>query len=740
MSILSFNMDVQFGKVSETISVFYPNEGSNFEKELPSSIEQITNTRIPPSRLLIICPSTVKDRIKAAYDAKTEDISQRLRSTSHVAIAPYDDRGHLVENDVVFIRHNEEAWNITDTFLVNAAKEGISYILNSTNTILEAPSGYQFRKPSGREEDIFVRTGNMLREVGSISVFTHLLLQKLSNQTKILYIDSSTILSFAIGLQCAIRAFSNDESKREIPSIENILSYEKDPQFRLSFDEYLIIISASTSGGLAKELVEKHGADRSKIVHLLGAGKQDADVEFKSSCLYFHERKMVSRASILPKRNISIGSEEFIVSHGDPIPVRITKKNHIDNRDAKRYKDPFYQKNLYIERAGTAEGYGPYSLFSVRNGEINDNSIIGKWIQNELVHSIPASVRAVVYLDNRGDNKESELLGKKIKDTLSQKCSVANIPLISSSKLEKLKEIPIDLGSSVVVVASEDPGLEGFVQVSTSLRSYQRLYRYYVICHAFPESNMAYKRMVKDLQMRPGERRKYGWSEFSVTAIGENSLHQSLLNDYGNILTKEDLCNPSLRNELDGQLYKALEHFLLAKDEKCLNSDLYFPQLDGRTLELREGSVFFTGDYSHISQAVVYLVVAAALQRARESENTEAGQCFDDNPFVRSVIDPSMFSRFSDGVLQAALLRALSSSELDFSDSELLSRQFGTITTSVLKNCDNRAGEAALEFLAAVASRKVSLRERDRASIVKVVREHPALKALWDVFTKEGPM
>ena len=72
---------------------------------------------------------------------------------------------------------------------------------------------------------------------------------------------------------------------RSLPAlaIENTHSYEISDDFRIPNEEnYLVLISASTSGGLAKKLVEHHQADPSRIVHLIGIGPPNA--EFNKSC------------------------------------------------------------------------------------------------------------------------------------------------------------------------------------------------------------------------------------------------------------------------------------------------------------------------------------------------------------------------------------------------------------------------------------------------------------------------
>ena len=132
-------------------------------------------------------------------------------------------------------------------------------------------------------------------------------------------------------------------------------------------------------------------------------------------------------------------------------------------------------------------------------------------------------------------------------------------------------------------------------------------------------------------------------------------------------------------------------------------------------------------------------MVAAAMQAALEfgasSGQTSASPTrgFDDNPFVRSVLDPRMFARFSDGILQASLLRAARPSELDYSASYDLSRQFVSVCYSILVSHNEDVGDAALEFVHALATEKVSLRSPDRDCLRQKISSLPVLDSFWNL-------
>ena len=719
--------------ISEQLLVIYPNDHNNFEEELFFIINEVTNTRLPPSRILIICRFGLRYKLENAYQTIISHVEDRLRNTTNVCIAPYGDDGFLNKETLVHLRSTGETWEISDDLLRDAGKCGMQYLVENTNTILEAPPGYKFTKPSSDEETFFIRAGNMLSRQDAIAVTNHLLLRRLSHNVKTIYIDSFTILSFAMGLQGLLGLLTyNGESSRPTPSITNFRSYAKEERLLFPDEEdYIIIISASTSGNLAKDLVNTHGANKQKIVHLLGASQFNVDEDFRNSCLYFHVLKEREIPTKLTTDTIDIVSDEFAVSHGRPRPVNIGKV-HIDLRQARLYADTFYQTNLRITKAGTNKGYGPYSVFEIMSDTDLGSAALSEWLHETLIHELPASADFVISMPD----PRSRLLTEKVVALLCSVRSTDSITTVSVNDLDS-NDIPNQEGTAAIIVASEDPNLEGLTKASTSLRKCPRVHRHYVVLHAFPETEQRYDRMVRDLTTTSRNVR-YGWSQFITTAVGRTALHESVLTDYGMNLRPEDFEQHVA--ELGADLYSALQNRSISiSQDTRLPRNIFFPRWDGSSLVLRPDSIFFEGEYGSVSQENAYLAVAAALQRARERRRlvprSRPEECFDENPFVRSVISPVMFSRYSDGILQAALLRALAPKELDYSGDDELSCQFAEIVKSVIIQYRSVTGEAAVEFIAALASKKISLRAEEKSAIEETIQAFDTLRALWTIFS-----
>ncbi|MDE0420767.1 MAG: hypothetical protein OXK76_07755 [Gammaproteobacteria bacterium] len=726
----SFELVKALDAVPVTVQVVFAGHGDGDERLASTGLGELVegyNRRVPPSRLLFVCPFGVEGALAKAYGDRREDLEGRLASASHVVIAPYDNVGKLVAESVTHLKCAGSPWAICDGLVESLAQEAVSAIFDDAKTILHAPHGYAFRKLSNREEDIFVRAGNMLRDPKCLAVFGYLLLRRMPPKCSLVYIDSFTILSFALGIQSLVDYFRRLDSDLPALAIENFHSYEITPEFRIPNEaDYFVLISASTSGGLARKLVEEKQADAGRIVHLLGVGSGDSP--FRDSCVYFRERGAQARmGGSSGQRNalIEIGTEEFLVAQGPPTAVALTRE-HVNRKGSNELHKSFYRDALKFHAPGVG---GAYSTFSMA-ADATDATCppIRRWVGQRLVHELPASVRMVVHVED----PMSACLAGWLVDALP-----TEVPTKSASDLAEMDRSSI-AGGAVVVVAYGDPGLERVREVNIALRSVDPVHRHYVVGYAFPPSRGEHRRLKLDLRMGPSGP-QYGWSEYLILPVGAAPIHESLIPEYAG-LSDEGIA--TLREQLGEDLAEELS----ARNARSSIPDngLFLPRTDGEPLRLRHGSVFFAEEPDgQVSQVAVYAMVSAAVQAAREPHDLggrDSGSSrprFDDNPFVRTVLDPSMFARFNDGILQACLLRATQRSELDYTGSDDLSRQFASVCQPVLGSHGSDVGDAALEFVFAIMKGKVSLRAPDAERLRQEIDSSPALKAFGQLVKHE---
>ena len=108
--------------------------------------------------------------------------------------------------------------------------------------------------------------------------------------------------------------------------------------------------------------------------------------------------------------------------------------------------------------------------------------------------------------------------------------------------------------------------------------------------------------------------------------------------------------------------------------------------------------------------------MSAMLHKLRLAE--PHGRRLVSNEHQRTLLHPSTFSLFSDGVPQASLLRACLPSELDYEIKPTVEAEVMGLLQDIFSNAHEAGGEAATEFLFALALKRMRL---SPAGLVKVM-------------------
>lgn len=735
MSFHSFWLDRKWTDREETTAVFYHFRNGPFAGDLNETIDRHFNRRLPPSRLLIVAPLYAAAKIESAWKELDEISISRLGSTTHVALAVYGCNG-VLEQTVRLKGADSGNWPPDDDELLKIAKEGVGQLVKESKTILHAPEGYHFRKPSDHLNTTFVRAGNMFKEPASLALIHHLLRREVPVGTKHFYVDSVTILPVALHFREECAHFKNHcgaESNvcsaiYDEPTISNFHSYAIDPNLRFAgHHDYFVLISATSSGSLRESLASNHGAALDRICHLLAISPKK---ELEKCSLYYGKQDDLSKIPPQSLKQISIPSEEFVASHGEARAVKISKA-HVSAKDKANLAHSDLQTHLEL-RLGAKYHTGA-SPFGLTAGTVGFTDKFKSWLDDELALSIPNNVSHVI----SGDGARSHALGDYAAVALRGRLSivVGHMPLERLLNGEKLSDVG---RGTILVVCDEESSGDQLLAASRVLREYKDANRHYLVGWSFPETRVLHSRVISNICLSPREDRKYGWSNFHATPIGHVGLHSSW-KDEADLLTKYSVAaftapNPALKD--------ALFHRVKNFNQAQLRDDqLFLPRCDGVPLELQHNSIFL--DAAKLSQIAVYLAVAGALQRAREGRNgtvvLAADECFDSNPFIDTILDPDMFSRFNDGVFQAAFLRASAADELNYSRSPAFSRHMAGIIKSAFVNRRGTNGEAALEFIFALTSKRLRLEQVDRDALDRFIEADAELKAIWQLFQNDQP-
>ena len=108
----------------------------------------------------------------------------------------------------------------------------------------------------------------------------------------------------------------------------------------------------------------------------------------------------------------------------------------------------------------------------------------------------------------------------------------------------------------------------------------------------------------------------------------------------------------------------------------------------------------------------MFTTICVLLEHLR-SDAAKPGQHLINDVQTQTVLDPETFSRYNDGVIQAAFLRAARPVELNYQTTPAKSRLMLDLVVQMIRYRERQQGEALAEFLLAVASGRVRLVQQD---------------------------
>lgn len=149
---------------------------------------------------------------------------------------------------------------------------------------------------------------------------------------------------------------------------------------------------------------------------------------------------------------------------------------------------------------------------------------------------------------------------------------------------------------------------------------------------------------------------------------------------------------------------------LRASASMGLEENLFWVGPGGQKLALRHDFTLAPTQKS-VSQADIFCVISSFLHQLRGATAGKRRLIY--TPFARSVIAPSVFTKYNDGVLQAAILRAARGHELHYANSpDKASGDMLSILTTEVDEIGTGRGEALMEFVLAIIAGKLTLDQK----------------------------
>lgn len=627
--------------------------------------------------------------------------------------------------------------------------------------MMEPGPGFYYRKPSRKAVNRFLRTGNILIDSDELKFLCFWLVGFLRHEIKTIWVDSSTILSIGYAITNAAKEWLGlTGSDIKIKSFESYRSFSSVPAYN---GDSLVIISASSGGAMAADcVIEKHYPEDRVITlfYLPVQGKPGiarlfgsivCDLEVSTSNPDGFEAALISSVdqNIFPSshRPIHIAPEGFLPD-GLKVETLTISTTHIPDWYKDLAPELLGNRAVSINRVDDCQGLtggkprrlsvafelsGVWKNFTQQQNVTPLHGRLSRYLKTR----IPSTLKLIIHA---GD-KQSLALANCVNSWLASN-SIGKVKCISISDYASSPatySVSEDCADYTLVVGSSLVDLHPLINASQLLRDTQRN-------HA-----MAY---LVGLQVgRNKQKCNFDKANLKFCNSGADYDVDMLATYYGNWL---DFESSPWELELDFWERVAGEAELtLSRPEReaissrvddlqaraGLTNNLFLRGPRNQELSLRPNSAFLHGVNfgGKPTQAETAFMVSCTLSSLVDRKILVG------STLHRVLLDPENFSRYSDGVLQAAMIRLCQKGELAYSLDKSVSAKFGKLVLDLLSNIKSDRCEGLTEMLLAICMESISLRLTDSLRILTQLKRcqrqltNPILRVLVRLMATRVP-
>ncbi|MEQ1663378.1 MAG: hypothetical protein ABL877_11865 [Thiobacillus sp.] len=611
-------------------------------------------------------------------------------------------------------------------------------LFKTTDGLKEAKSGYHYAKPSKHHAEKFLRASNVVEHYAATPIIVFWLLGKVWDVEGVEHIIVDTSGISSVGFALAHELFQRKKSKKPIyPIVSSHESYGGLDKLNITNpNQTILLISASTSGGLRNKLVNEKRAIAASVVTLffLGESVQNAgnvlcDLEEDKNGFGLKPFRQYRKTECpLCQKNsypITLDGDQFLPEPPE-IETILLKFEDLESVERERL-DQLAGIDLFcvhrkIDEEVSEIAFNVEKLFEAPKTDIHKPTVHAleefkkRW-DRELVRASTLNLKHVVYA---AYPYSQELAAKSHAHLVSKGCQ--GDKAVDSGGL--LKVASSNDSSALVITACLDNPKE-LNSVCLTLRDRQPQGNIFYLTPIFKADSSEGRKRVRS-NLTYGENKADTFSLISVinfnlpTNPKQDSWSAELvfLNKFKEWLDRNELDIPHFLEDRTGKLENA-PHMGLVEG-------LFWPGMDGDELTIRSDFTFiktYAGE-RRLSQADIFVVVSSLLRALRSRVGSADKPALVYGPYKRSVISPDCFERFSDGVIQAAILRAARGQELSYANcTETVSARMRDVITNLLNGPENSA-QAVPEFLLAIALKKLNLHSEHEKKIFNAVSEH----------------
>lgn len=587
--------------------------------------------------------------------------------------------------------------------LPSMLQAGLDRIFCADHVIIEAPPGFEFIKHGNgnqKRSRTFLRAEQALTDTAVVSFVALCIWHRILGgrvggvpEFRAIFIDTMGISPVAF----ALREFFNLAGLGVLPQVESFHSYGGMDKVRVTDKGHaLCLVSASTSMDMHHNWVRSKGVEPSQVLTFVTRLEADSS---RYALVTLNDKRLsseYSRSAVSAPYSIRIKGETFLPDLEGAKAVTIGLKHSLFERDSRYQAEARAQASLYkcqelLVHGSAADSNPTYKPIFVDAVKIADNKGISSAL-TELIDQFGfAKAKWVLYQDDPG----SKTLALKVAEHSGvQMSSVLSAADVASAA---------DFGNEPMVIVGAVVGQGSqLVGISRDLRGKHKGNRLYLAAIHIPSTFAAKDMLSRNLEKtKPGEG-TYRFRAFcslptGVTGSAAFVAEKVLYDRFPGVVWPE-----SIKARFEA----------ISKSRVTAPAFGFLPtgvDLDG-SLTLREGFTFWTSQYEEgpWTSAVLW-VIGATLQRAREDTSLPDGLQLRSTALGQVFLDPENFTRYNDGIIQAAILRVALEHEIDYRGQVEASDRMRRFLIRLFRSISDRNSEAILEFLVSIACQRLRL-------------------------------
>ena len=668
---------------------------------LAEKLNRELSNRSFTDEIVLVVPAIDLDQTRLQFENEPtlQLYTERLAKHSTITLAGFSSSGQEKKRLHIAGPRTSVSFKIHDL-----SRQVITKIFQKHGGFVESTGSYHFANPSGRHSKKFIRLGNILVEEEEIGFIAFACLPFIKNNTSHLYIDTPALHTVASSIN-EIRSIF------ELPTIgvRNFKSYYGLQTLEVEFDDSdTFLISASSSGGLGKKLRKKFQVFENNIFHLLYLGKSKdvsnivCDLRYSKN---YNPEGYKNLPEVYSKNScdfcqqgsvpVPLHGDQFDVINTQPDPILISK-NDAPTGLEKTLNTFLGSKSLQIDTIKDTKK-------RKRDFQIDIEKVSNKEnFQNKLSYIlkriVPSNSAIIITVDNK-----SQIVSNTVFRFIKDNGGTAKV-----IDTKNLSEFDGFSGRTVVVVADVIESGRCLTNVSQALRNNASECPILYLIGVEKTSATKERTALRNTLVQCPHPVQHEYVVLEKLVLPVSTGHNSWIDELRFLRSNKQKFVNSDFERVEARIKVLSESSIPLQDNLFLNSE------QNEKLEIQEGFVFWPKNFdkNQTTQADVYYTIASVLQNLRVTARLKSFWHY------QTVIHPKNFERYNDGVIRASLLRASSYGELDYSQYKSESHEITQLILGVLRESKSSAGMDAPEFLLAMGTSKLRLREDDSKKIV----------------------